>query len=69
MWAEINYLDSASEYREYLPNTGITRPDIRGDFELLSTSEDASKIYRWWILLPILGFVLIVILTHILNLI
>jgi hypothetical protein len=43
VWAEINYLDSPTEYREYLPTAPLQNPATRGDFVLLSASGVPSK--------------------------
>jgi hypothetical protein len=43
VWAEINYLDSATEYREYLSNSPVQNVASRSDFVLLSTPEPSSK--------------------------
>jgi hypothetical protein len=47
IWAEINYLDSPTEYREYLPNAPVQNPGMSADFILLSASEHSSKVRRW----------------------
>lgn len=46
VWAEINYLDSPTEYREYLPNASTQNRAISADFVLLSTKRP-SKGRRW----------------------
>jgi hypothetical protein len=43
VWAEINYLDSPTEYREYLPNAPVQNPATRADFILLSESKLRPK--------------------------
>jgi hypothetical protein len=37
IWAEINYLDSPSDYREYLPQNNTQPKGRRGDFVILDT--------------------------------
>jgi hypothetical protein len=63
VWAEINYLDSATEYREYLPNAPAQNPAILADFTLLSTSRVPSKgrvskvkVIAWLVVALILGY-------------
>jgi hypothetical protein len=42
IWAEINYLDSPSDYREYLPQYN-TQPKRRGgDFVILDTARRSA---------------------------
>lgn len=52
VWAEINYLDSPTEYREYLPNASIQNRAISAEFVLLSASKRPSKGRRW--ILPVI---------------
>ena len=52
VWAEIFYLDSATDYREYLPHTPLARPRLIGD-ELTMLSEESPmratgrRLVRW----------------------
>jgi len=41
IWAEIHYLDSPTDYREYLQETG--RPELRDDDLVMLDSAPASK--------------------------
>ena len=47
VWAEINYLDSPTEYREYLPTATVQKSSKARDFMLLTASEHRSKRQRW----------------------
>ena len=43
VWAEINYLDSPTDYREYIPNASVQNSAIRAEFILLSASKVSKK--------------------------
>jgi hypothetical protein len=61
VWAEINYLDSPTEYREYLPTAPNQNSVIRADFVLLSTSQLPSSGRRW--ILPVITFLIVVLIA------
>lgn len=61
VWAEINYLDSATEYREYLPNRPIENPAIRAPFTLLSTRKSPSRGRKWS--LPVITFLVVALIS------
>ena len=69
VWAEINYLDSATEYREYLPGACIPNPNVHQGFELLNKSEHASIIYLWILPFIVVGVVVVLILGYFLNIV
>jgi hypothetical protein len=56
VWAEINYLDSATEYREYVPTAPIQNPLTRGVF-VACTSKFSSRGRRWS--LPVITFLVV----------
>lgn len=59
VWAEINYLDSATGYREYLPTAPLHNSAIHSDFVLLSTSELPAR--RW--ILPVITFLVVAVIS------
>jgi hypothetical protein len=61
VWAEIVYLDSPTEYREYLANAPVENSAIRADFILLSGPELSSKKRTW--ISPVITFLLIVLIA------
>jgi hypothetical protein len=62
VWAEINYLDSPTEYREYLPTAPIENPATRATFAMLSTSKLPSKGRRWS--LPVITFLVVALIAE-----
>ena len=51
IWAEINYLDSPTDYREYLPNYGLTNQD--GNKADLIMLDQPVAFFNNWAFRPI----------------
>src|SRR5215467_3467513 len=60
VWAEINYLDSATEYREYLPTASNRNPVIRAVF--VPRSSRPSLRWRTWSL-KVLTFLVVLLIA------
>jgi hypothetical protein len=62
VWSEIHYLDSATDYREYLPQNNIHAPIRRDDPILLDSSRDSCRHSSpsWYFLVVLLMVFLIV---------
>ncbi len=60
VWAEIYYLDSATDYREYLPEYSVWKPRLaQGDFVLTDTSGNWPDRSTWSVSTTPTAFVVI----------
>jgi hypothetical protein len=60
VWAEICYLDSPTDYREYLPLNRGTSPAIKGVSVMLDGSRpSASRVTFYPLLAPVIIFLLL----------
>jgi hypothetical protein len=57
IWAEIRYLDSASDYREYLPQNGALAPAARGELMMLDSSRSSSISKTFGLLLLVFAII------------
>jgi hypothetical protein len=68
VWAEINYLDSPTDYREYLLAAGLRGSTLTNDPRL--RSDDSCRppqVTRWFLFLLSGLFVLVLVLLHLLG--
>jgi hypothetical protein len=57
IWAEIYYLDSPTDYREYLPQNRAVADATCGDLVMLDSPKSVSRTFR--LLLFVLGIILL----------
>ncbi len=60
VWAEINYLDSATDYREYLPQHATPKASIHSEFVLLDYSWHLRRGQACLFLMSLVLFLIIV---------
>jgi len=57
VWSEIQYLDSATDYREFLPERPMPlRPVIGSELMMLDSSGSYSALRNW---APVLAFLIV----------